>query len=375
MNRKNDSIPGNKNPSVSIIVPVYNTEEYLRECLDSLVNQTLAPSGCLELILINDGSKDTSGAICDEYAAEHAWVRVIHQANAGQAAARNRGLDIARGEYITFVDSDDWVDLNHMERLLQRARETGAAMVEIGALEHYPGGEVYYSPIGATPTDNMPPAVWTKMCRRELIGDLRFPVGLWYEDLAFSYALTLRLPENGRVDFPELAYHSRRRAGSTMYNVNVKKNLDILSIFDIMDEYTVKYTADPQLDEKHRSERRHLYASLLLSHVAQTALNRVAAMPRSEERRRVSALIRAYVPMRLPGWKKHPAYKEFDFNRRLIIRLNLAGFAQISRLLMAAKQFFTRPPGRKKFRPSATECPKKTEHPAATESPKTTESK
>ena len=102
---------------ISIIVPVYNTEQYLRRCIDSVLAQTYQD---FELLLIDDGSKDSSGAICDEYAAQDTRVRVFHKANGGVSSARNVGLDHARGEWITFVDSDDevkpnWLDLFCMQ--------------------------------------------------------------------------------------------------------------------------------------------------------------------------------------------------------------------------------------------------------------------
>ena len=96
-------------PKVSVIVPVYNAEKYLQECVDSILRQTLAD---LELILVDDGSTDTSPALCDRYAEQDLRVRVIHQANAGSSAARNRGIEVATGEWIAFVDSDDFIDAN-----------------------------------------------------------------------------------------------------------------------------------------------------------------------------------------------------------------------------------------------------------------------
>ena len=107
-------------PKVSIIVPVYNTEPWLRECMDSLVNQTLKE---IEIICVDDGSPDNCGKILDEYAKKDTRIIVIHQKNQGVSAARNAGLDVASGEYITFVDSDDYVDLNTYEKMYNLAKK------------------------------------------------------------------------------------------------------------------------------------------------------------------------------------------------------------------------------------------------------------
>ena len=100
---------------VSIIVPVYNAERYLHRCIDSILAQTFTD---FELLLIDDGSKDNSGAICDEYAVKDSRIRVFHKENGGASAARNYGLDKAVGKYICFIDADDWVDKDYIERLL-----------------------------------------------------------------------------------------------------------------------------------------------------------------------------------------------------------------------------------------------------------------
>ena len=96
-----------KDPQISVIVPVYQAEAYIRRCLDSIVNQTFQDWEC---ILVDDGSKDNSGAICDEYAVKDSRFRVIHQTNRGVSVARQVGLDASKGEYIAFADPDDWVE-------------------------------------------------------------------------------------------------------------------------------------------------------------------------------------------------------------------------------------------------------------------------
>lgn len=103
-------------PKVSVIVPVYNAEKYLQECVDSILNQTLSD---LELILVDDGSTDSSPALCDHYAVQDTRVKVIHKPNGRAASARNAGLRTATGEYVTFVDSDDWISPDMYEKMLQ----------------------------------------------------------------------------------------------------------------------------------------------------------------------------------------------------------------------------------------------------------------
>lgn len=107
-------------PLVSIIVPIYNVEKYLPKCIESIINQTLTN---IEIILVNDGSTDSSGKIADEYAKKDERIIVIHKENRGQGSARNVGIDIAKGEYIGFVDSDDWIDEEMYEKLYTNAKE------------------------------------------------------------------------------------------------------------------------------------------------------------------------------------------------------------------------------------------------------------
>ena len=119
-------------PEISVIVPVYRAEAYLHDCVDSILAQTFSD---FELILVDDGSPDNCGAICDDYAARDSRVRVIHQENQGQAAARNRALAVAKGDWVCFVDSDDDVHPQMLECLGQAADESGAAMSMCRMLE------------------------------------------------------------------------------------------------------------------------------------------------------------------------------------------------------------------------------------------------
>lgn len=104
-------------PQISVIVPIYNTEKWLRRCLESILAQTFTD---FELLLIDDGSTDSSGAICDKYAEKDSRIRIFHKPNGGVSSARNLGLDNARGEWITFVDSDDWIGSSYIENLINQ---------------------------------------------------------------------------------------------------------------------------------------------------------------------------------------------------------------------------------------------------------------
>lgn len=128
-------------PKISVIVPVYRAEQYLPTCVESILGQTFSD---LELLLIDDGSPDRSGELCDQYAEQDARVRVIHKENGGVSTARNAGLDAATGEYITFVDSDDYIDACIYEKMMAEA-ERGAEVVMCDCLKEFPDRSVLYT--------------------------------------------------------------------------------------------------------------------------------------------------------------------------------------------------------------------------------------
>ena len=114
-------------PQISVIVPVYNVEPYLRQCVDSILNQTFTD---FELLLVDDGSTDRSGAICDEYASLDARVKVFHTTNRGVSAARNLGIDKASAEWITFVDSDDWVEKSYLANFEKYSKDNYLILIQ-----------------------------------------------------------------------------------------------------------------------------------------------------------------------------------------------------------------------------------------------------
>ena len=220
-------------PKISVIVPVYNTERFLQRCIDSVLAQTYQD---FELLLIDDGSKDSSGAICDEYAAQDARVRVFHKKNGGVSSARNLGLDNVRGEWITFVDADDWIESEMLELLLRKGEETGADIVMGDFLFAYPDRDVPYrlpdwDDCKTTSLNRYITSVWTCVWggihRRSLYVEhkVQSPQDVTYCE---DFHLIVRLCYFARkvVNVHRHFYHYRQQEGSVMHNLNKKTERD-----------------------------------------------------------------------------------------------------------------------------------------------------
>lgn len=227
-------------PLVSVIVPVYNVALYLDECVESLLRQTYQH---LEIIMIDDGSTDESGAMCDHYAASDQRVRTLHQVNAGLASARNAGLDRASGEYVTFVDSDDWVTEVYIEHLLQLATKFDA---EITSCAYFRSQSEAGSPGRAgsirclssrdalvaltSEYRNQLVIVTSKLYQRGLFESLRFPSGRLHEDQFLSFRLLDRA--HRVVLSSDREYFYRQRSDSIMAaGFSVKGSLDAVAAF------------------------------------------------------------------------------------------------------------------------------------------------
>ena len=122
-------------PKISIIVPVYNVEQYLENCINSVLNQSFRN---FQLILVDDGSKDSSGEICDRFVLKDSRVKVIHKPNAGVSAARNAGIDIATGQFICFIDSDDWIESEYLQKIVDEIYDFD--ILFFGSVWHYEDG-------------------------------------------------------------------------------------------------------------------------------------------------------------------------------------------------------------------------------------------
>lgn len=227
---------------ISVIVPVYNVEPYLRQCLDSLINQTYPK---LEIILVDDGSTDLSGDICDSYASRDSRIKVLHKKNGGVSSARNSGLDIATGEFVAFVDSDDWMELNTYETCMSYVHRYPTLDVLSFALrECFPDGHT--APfIQAKEERSLRDTeviqhyarhelVWEYVCdklwRREFIGSFRFPEGKTNEDAIFTLEIFSCSRRCEYHHTPTILYNYRKqRPGALTETISEKRILDQFS--------------------------------------------------------------------------------------------------------------------------------------------------
>lgn len=209
------------NQTISVIVPVYNVAAYLPQCLDSILAQDYVD---LEIILIDDGSTDASGGICDRYAQKDRRIRVIHQKNGGAAAAKNAGLRIATGEYLAFADSDDYLEPEAYGFLMKTLRETGADAVQGSFREVYQNrGEEQriceetledYRFLLRFPKDYSCALLWNKLYRRQIFDGVFFEEGHKIDDEYFTYQGFLQPRRVVRTD--RIVYNYRKRASSVM---------------------------------------------------------------------------------------------------------------------------------------------------------------
>ena len=222
---------------VSIIVPVYNCEAYLERCFNSIRRQTLSDFEC---IIVDDGSSDNSGVICDEFASLDNRFVVIHKKNEGVSKARNTALCIARGEYVGFVDSDDWIDDNMYESLYKEALKTSSDIVVCGCTP-FNDGKVKrtLTPKEALlvmfdPRRNMGGYSWTRFIRRTLLNGVFYDENIAiYEDLLFFYHLFQKAKRIYWHDVPLYHYEARENSAVNSYLISKRKKDGIEALRNI----------------------------------------------------------------------------------------------------------------------------------------------
>lgn len=212
------------NSIISIIVPIYKVERYLSRCIESLIQQDYQN---IEIILVDDGSPDNCGNICDDYSQKDTRIRVIHQKNGGLSAARNAGLDIATGDYIMCVDSDDWVEPNYCSFALQKSKDTNSDIVVFGYLDEFDDHSVpqdisieeekRYSAEDALVelhSGKILSFAWNKIYKASLFEGIRYPVGRLFEDIGTTYKLFHK--SNAIYLASAITYHYQKRSDSIL---------------------------------------------------------------------------------------------------------------------------------------------------------------
>lgn len=242
---------------ISIIIPVYNVEQYISSCLQSLINQSLSDWEC---ILVDDGSTDESPQLCDEYASRDARIRVIHRPNGGLSDARNAGMRVVRGKWIYFIDSDDWIHPEALQQLRDFAVKNHCEVVQ-GNLYYTYKDHLLYRQTNKKElrqhvfdreeamrllivNDRIKNFAWGKLYRADIIRDLDFPVGKYFEDIYWQHLVMHRVKQYGIIDEPLYYYRQRESGISGEFS---ERNLDLLKGYE--DRIRFIHEHYPQYDD------------------------------------------------------------------------------------------------------------------------------
>lgn len=287
---------------VSIIIPVYNTEEYLEECLDSLLNQSLSD---IQLIVVDDGSTDHSAKIIDTYAANDDRITVLHKKNAGQASARNIGLSLCKGDYIGFLDSDDYVRFDMFEKMYSKAVAEELDYVGCGyedfmiqdgkrtVLSPYTGHESCCSPEDMFRGVLVSPFI--SMYKRTVLQEsgAYFPEGRIFEDTAFLPMVIPFIKNPGFIQ-EALAYRRRRK------NSTLSATHRISDIFKVLDILIQEYENKGMMEHWKKYLELFCVRILLCSHV-----RRISQLSKRKDRKKMTKKTWTYINDRFPEFRKN----------------------------------------------------------------------
>lgn len=308
-------------PLISIIIPVYNVEAYLRECLDSIVNQTIIKN--FEVIIIDDGSTDKSGKICDEYSNKYPkLLKVIHQNNKGLGGARNTGISHANGKYLMFLDSDDYIKSTALLTLLRYVKRYpkvgiivyGTNIVSeegnlLGVMVDNKAKKSIHTLSVNKDLLHIYPNACNKLIRKDLFinNNINFPNQVWYEDIRTIPKL---YPYANILVIDELLYNYRQRIGSIMQSGNSDRNLEILDAFNDIFEYY----KDANYYNKYLKELEFL----AIEHIYIAALVRVI---RINPNSKFTQCFIVYMNDMFPHYYKNEYLKKLSLNKKIIYYL------------------------------------------------------
>lgn len=306
-------------PEVSVIVPVYKVEKYVEKCLRSVLGQSFKD---FELLVVDDGSPDGCGAICDRIAQEDQRVRVIHQENQGLGGARNTGIKEAAGQWLLFVDSDDWLEPQTIEHALAAVEGQGADMAMFAFQAVDEEGRVLRTFAPDAPEGRAlsaeewwgmlfgAPCAWNKLYKAGLFEKTGafFPPRVWYEDVRTTPKLAAA---SGKVVYTGyVGYNYLQREGSIMANLNLERNIEILEAFDDL----LGYFKEKGLFEQYRDEL--CYMTFL-----HTYLEASLRIIRADRKSALLPKFRRYAEEAFPEFRKNKYMGLLGAKRRLLLKL------------------------------------------------------
>lgn len=314
-------------PKVSVIVPIYNVEKYLEKCINSLLSQTLED---IQIILVNDGSKDNSGNIAREYEKNNKnRIIYVEKENGGLSDARNYGLKYATGDFVAFLDSDDYIEKNAYEEMYNKAIEENADYVECDFIWEFPNkirvDKQYPYKNKKEMLSFVRVVAWNKLIKRQLITDnnLEFPKGLRYEDVEFTYKLIPFVNKFAYVDKPFIHYVQRE---GSIANVQNERTAEIFTVLDNVIEFYKKNN----IYEEYRDELEYNYARYLLC----SSLKRMCKIKDKTIREKLLTDSWERLNLNFPNWKENVILKTVNIGKNKYMRtVNKSTYKIYSKIL------------------------------------------
>ena len=298
-------------PKISIIIPVYNVEKYIEKCLNSVLNQTLED---IEIIIVNDGSKDESKKIIENKIKEYPnKIKYYEKENGGLSDARNYGLNYANGDYIAFLDSDDYVSLDCYEQMYNEAIKNNSDMVECDFYWKYPQKEKIDIGYRYKNKKEMLTygrvVAWNKLYKKSVIEkalkeNIKFPKGLRYEDVEFFYKIIPYLNKVNYVDKPLIYYVQRENSISNVQNEKTKEIYYIL-------ENVINYYKKKNIYKDYKNELEYICARYILC----SSFLRVIKIPDKDIRKKVLQQGLNMLKRLFPNWKKNKILNDLSIEK------------------------------------------------------------
>lgn len=304
---------------VSIIVPVYNVENYIEKCLDSLLSQSLKE---IEIIVVNDGSTDNSYEIIKSIMDKHPnRIQYFIKKNGGQGSARNLGIEHARGEYLSFVDSDDYIDENFARDMYNAAKSENADVAVCDMVDVYSDKQIYHNTTDFNKIYETTPSVCNKVFKKEIFEGIEFLSRYWYEDLHVMCNLYNKIKKVVRIK--KGYYFCHCREVSTMINNNSQKNLDMLYILNDAKQFI----------NQEGEFNSDAFKYIVFEHVLITSINRVSKQKNKEKKAVLDALLQ-FCKAEIPDYNKKQFYRDISLKRKIAAWLNYHGLYNMTKWLL-----------------------------------------